>query len=133
MIVDTSALLAILFGEPEADTFTVLISAAPAPRMSAASYIEAALQMDGLGVPALANQLDALIDRLGLVLAPVTLDQARSAREAGRRFGKGRHPAALNFGDCFSYALAKSAGEPLLFKGDDFSRTDIVAATIAPS
>jgi ribonuclease VapC len=77
--------------------------------------------------PAGANELDNFLRRGGIEIVPVDVDQVRIARDAFRRFGKGRHPASLNFGDCFSYALAKALGEPLLFKGGDFARTDIVA------
>ncbi|MHB8530797.1 MAG: type II toxin-antitoxin system VapC family toxin [Caulobacteraceae bacterium] len=128
MILDTSAILAILFAEPEAESFAALTVSATRPRLSVASYIECALRLDGLGLPDVSAQLDLLLERLGVALEPVTIEQAHAAREAARRFGKGRHPAALDFGDCFAYALAKTAGEPLLYKGEDFSRTDLERA-----
>jgi ribonuclease VapC len=128
VIIDTSAILAILFAEAEADHFMDVILKAETPRMSVASYVEASLRVGGLGVPALDGQLDALLERLGVEIEPVTVEQGHAAREAGAHFGKGRHPAGLNYGDCFSYALARTTGAPLLFKGDDFSRTDILAA-----
>jgi ribonuclease VapC len=129
VIIDTSAILAILFAEPEADQFVVAILAAETPRMSVASYLEASLRLAGLAAPALDAQLDVLLEQLGVILEPVTVAQGHAAREAGARFGKGRHPAGLNYGDCFSYALAKTTGERLLFKGDDFSRTNTLAAS----
>jgi ribonuclease VapC len=125
MIVDASAVLAILLGEPEADDFTLAIGHAPEPRMSAVSYVEAAIRVDRLNSPAASAALDDLLARLRITIAPVTAEQARLAREACRRFGKSFHPAALNLGDCFSYALSKAAGEPLLFKGNDFVQTDV--------
>jgi len=128
VIIDTSAILAILFAEPEGDRFTAAILAAEARRMSVASYVEASLRVAGLQTPGLDGLLDALLERLGVTLEPVTISQGHVAREAGARFGKGHHPAGLNYGDCFSYALAKATGELLLFKGDDFSRTDIPTA-----
>jgi ribonuclease VapC len=129
VIIDTSAILAILFAEPEADHFSAAILAAETPRMSVASYLEASLRLAGRGAPALDAQLDVLLEQLGVILEPVTVAQGHAAREAGARFGKGRHPAGLNYGDCFSYALAKTSGARMLFKGDDFSRTDTLAAT----
>lgn len=84
--------------------------------------------LEGKAGPSVSPALDALLARFGIELVPVTLDQAEAARVAWRRFGKGNHPARLNFGDCFSYALAKTTGEPLLFKGNDFAQTDIQAA-----
>ncbi len=84
--------------------------------------------LEGKAGPSVSAALDALMDRFGIELVPVTLVQTRAARVAWRRFGKGNHPARLNFGDCFSYALAKTTGEPLLFKGNDFAQTDIQAA-----
>lgn len=129
MIVDTSAVLAILLGEPEADAFTLAIArAACPPRLSAVSYLEAAIRIDRLKSPVASAALDELLARLRLAIEPVTVDQAHLARTAYRTFGKGLHPAALNLGDCFAYALAKAGGEPLLFKGDDFGRTDIEPA-----
>ncbi len=128
MVLDTSAVLAILFDEPERSEFTAHIQDDPVRLLSAASYLEAGSILDdrfGEGGGAALRQLvvEGEID-----VVPVTLDQAEVARDAYRRFGRGNHPAGLNFGDCFSYALSRVSGEPLLFKGDDFSRTDIPVA-----
>ena len=125
MIVDTSALLAILFDEPDAPSFVAAIEVTYLVRLSSASYLEAALRLEYIDR---ADILDPAIARLGLLIEPVTAAHARIAREANRRFGKGRHPAQLNFGDCMVYALARATGEPLLFKGDDFGHTDLVPA-----
>ncbi len=130
MVIDTSALLAILLGEREARPFRIAILTDPAPRLSAASYVEAALKVDRLPNDVGAD-LDSLIEELGLVVEPLSVEQARLARAAARRFGKGIHPAGLNFGDCLVYALAIETREPLLFKGEDFSRTDVAAVDFA--
>jgi ribonuclease VapC len=127
VIVDTSALMAMLLGEAEAADFARAIRAAPARRISAASWLEAAIVADTRSALA-AAEFDAFMARLELEVMPFTADQAWRAREAHRRYGRGRHPAGLNLGDCFAYALAKSRDEPLLFKGDDFARTDVKAA-----
>ena len=124
MIVDTSALLAILFREPEDRTYRAMIFGADVARMSAASYVEAHVVVTRRRPDQIA-ELDALITRLSLTIEPLTLDHARAARDGFQRFGQTRHPAKLNFGDCFAYALAAITGEPLLFKGDDFVRTDL--------
>lgn len=131
MILDTSALIAILRFESEAPEFARIIEreingrAAP-PRISAVSYVEAGAVIDASKDPIASRRLDELIDEAQIAIEPVTEAQARIARQAYRDFGKtSGHPAKLNFGDCFSYALAKSEGEPLLFKGQDFSRTDV--------
>lgn len=129
MIVDSSAILAILLGEPERPAFEEAIAGAPVPRMSAASYLEAGIVIDAKGNPILSRMLDALLAGADIAIAPVTAEQAVIAREAYRDFGRGSgHPAGLNFGDCFSYALAKASGEPLLFKGEDFIHTDVQRA-----
>lgn len=128
MIVDTSALLAILLMEPEAELFTGVIERAEVLRMSVASYLEAAIYVDRRGDEVRRAMLDTFIEELGVRLEPVTVEQIRHAREAFLLFGKGRHPAALNYGDCFTYALARAFREPVLYKGDDFSQTDLVAA-----
>ena len=128
MIVDSSAVLAVLFAEPDAARYARAIGRASTCRMSAASFLETAIVAESRGGSAAAHALDVFLDRAGMELAPVTPAQARAARRAWQRFGKGNHPAGLNFGDCFSYALAESAREPLLFKGEDFARTDIEAA-----
>ena len=128
MIVDTSALLAILLGEPEADDLTLAIGRAEAARLSAASYVEAGIRVDQSKNPIAQDELDDLIKRLGIAIEPVSVEQAYAARAAYRAYGKRNHPAGLNYGDCFAYALAKATGEPLLFKGDDFARTGVEAA-----
>lgn len=124
MIIDGSALLAIFFEEPDAAWFAARCADPGRKRMSAATYLECAIKLDNHsgGAPV---ELDEYLDEAGVEVVPVTPAQARIARRAHRRFGKGRHPAALNFGDCFVYALAVETGEPLLFKGDDFARTDL--------
>src|SRR6202040_4381365 len=99
-------------------------------RMSAVSYVEAGIVVDSNRNPVLSRRLDDLLRDVEIAVEPVTLNQARIAREAYRDFGKGRHRAGLNFGDCFAYALAKVAGEPLLCKGDDFKKTDIEVAEV---
>ena len=128
MIVDTSALLAILFGEPDAGRYEEALASAVHPRMSAVALLEAAMVIESRGGAKAGQELDALLEKAAIELVPVTAEQADAARDAWRRFGKGNHPAGLNFGDCFAYALAKATGEPLLFKGGDFARTDIKAA-----
>lgn len=128
MIVDSSAILAILFAEPDAAVFAKAISEADARKISAATFVEVAAVVEAHAKDRGSRQLDAFLRRAGFVIEPVTEEQAHLARQAYSDFGKGRHPAGLNFGDCFSYALAKASGEALLFKGSDFSRTDIVSA-----
>ena len=128
MVVDSSALVAILRGEPEAFAFRNAIKTAPNRLLGAPARVEASMVALGRrGDPGL-EQMQALIERLRLDVVALSDEQANLAIDAFRRFGKGRHPAGLNFGDCFSYALAKATGEPLLFKGDDFSQTDIKRA-----
>jgi ribonuclease VapC len=129
MILDTSALIAILRFEPEAPDFAKIIEQAAQPRISAVSYVEAAAVIDGSKDPVASRRFDELIETAEIAIEPVSEAQARIARQAYRDFGKtSGHPAKLNFGDCFSYALAKTTREPLLFKGQDFSRTDIKPA-----
>ena len=129
MIVDSSALLAILRAEPEMLACARVIEDAARRRISAANFLETAIVIDGSRDPVASRRLDDLIRAADLAIEPVTEAQARIAREAYRDFGKGSgHPAQLNFGDCFAYALAKVTGEPLLFKGNDFSQTDIARA-----
>lgn len=126
MIVDTSAIIAILRGEPEARRFAEAIEAAPVRRVAAATYVEVGAVIDGARDPVASRLVDELFVAAGIVIEAVTEQQARIARDAYRDFGKGSgHPAGLNFGDCFSYALAKVTGEPLLFKGNDFAHTDV--------
>ena len=128
MIVDSSALLAVLLREPDATRYETAIAVAPSCRMSAVNVLETSIVVESRGGEAAAHELDAFLERAGIEWSPVTTAQVKAARVAWRRFGKGNHPARLNLGDCFAYALAKTVGEPLLFKGDDFSRTDIEAA-----
>jgi len=125
MIVDTSALIAILREESDAAELSVAIEAAEIRRISAATYVEAAVVTDGNRDPVLCRRFESFLQEALIHVEPFTLEQARIAREAYRDFGKGRHRAGLNFGDCFAYALAKKKGEPLLFKGDDFRKTDV--------
>jgi ribonuclease VapC len=128
MVLDTSALVAILRAEPERDTFLDLVARAQDPVASAATLLEASL------VQARFDQgiadLDDFVRSGGIRVAAVDLVQVHAAREAWLRYGKGRSPAGLNFGDCFSYALAITTGRPLLFKGNDFSQTDVIPASI---
>ena len=128
MIVDTSALLAILFREPDAGRFERVIATTAGGRLSVANALEASIVVEGRGGVEAGNELDAFLESAGIALEPVTQEHLAAARRAWRRFGKGNHAAALNFGDCFAYALAEVTGEPLLFKGGDFTRTDIVPA-----
>ena len=128
MILDTSALVAVLFREPEAALFAGLIHDADRCLMSAASYLELSIVMERQTRPDAESQREMFFRRAGIVIEPFTVEQAHIARQAFHDFGKGRHPAGLNFGDCFSYALAKFTGEPLLFKGEDFSKTDLASA-----
>jgi ribonuclease VapC len=128
MVVDTSALIAVLLREPTADRLSRALDGAPSIRCSVASLVEASMVMHGRLGEQGERELDALLRRLQVEAIPVTLEQAELARSAFRRFGKGRHPAGLNFGDCFSYALARALGEPLLFVGNDFSQTDVDVA-----
>ncbi len=126
MIADSSAILAILRAEAEASACARAIEAATSRRISAANFLESAIVIDGSRDPVASRRLDDLLREAKFVIEPVTEEQAKIAREAYRDFGKGSgNPAQLNFGDCFAYALAKVAGEPLLFKGDDFTHTDI--------
>jgi len=125
MVIDTSALLAILLDEKERRSFIEAIEAAGSRIMSVASFVEVSIVIESrFGAEGL-QALDLFVDRAGIELADVDLEQGKLARRAFSRFGKGRHPAGLNFGDCFSYALAVVRGEPLLYKGRDFSETDV--------
>lgn len=127
MVIDTSALIALLGMEPQAARIAAAIEADATRLISAASVLEAAMVIESRYGPDGGRELDLLVARAGLSVEPVTAEQAEIAREAWRRFGKGRHPANLNFGDCFSYALARATGELLLFKGADFLQTDVAA------
>lgn len=130
MVIDTSALVAMLIGEPEAERFEAAVEQDPRRLMSAASYFETAIAIETrFGEPG-GRELDLWLHRAAVDLVSVDADQAEWARLAYRKFGKGRHPAGLNFGDCFSYAAAKIRGQPLLFKGTDFSLTDISSAVV---
>jgi ribonuclease VapC len=129
MIIDTSALLAILRGEPEATSFARAIEKANIRRLSAANYVEAGAVIDRSEDPIASRRLDELVKIANISIEAVTETQAKLAREAYRDFGKGSgHPAGLNFGDCFAYALAMEMSEPLLFKGNDFAHTDVSPA-----
>lgn len=133
MIIDTSALIAILRDEGDASDMAHAIERAQVRRVSAASYLETAVVIDASRDPIASRRFDELVDTAELRVEPVTHDQARIARDAYRDFGKGSgHQAGLNFGDCFAYALAKSTGEALLFKGNDFGHTDVAPALLAP-
>lgn len=125
MVIDTSAILAILGMEAEAARLAEAIESDTTRLISAATVVEAGLVIESRYGPAGGRELDLLISRAAMSVEPVTSEQADIAREAWRRFGKGRHSAGLNFGDCFTYALARSTGEPVLFKGDDFQQTDV--------
>ena len=125
MVIDTSAIVAILFDEPERRRFNELIEADGIRLISAATFLEAALVVESRRGEAAGRELDLLMHRAQVSVVPVDVEQAEVARVAWRRYGKGRHAAGLNYGDCFSYALAKVSGEPLLAKGDDFVRTDV--------
>jgi ribonuclease VapC len=127
MVVDTSALVAILLQEADADIYANAIAGATTTALSAASYVELAIVSLSRGARGRA-ELEATLADAAIDIVPVTLDQARAAAAAYERYGKGRHRAALNFGDCFAYALARTRGEPLLFKGTDFGLTDVLCA-----
>ncbi|SIS03683.1 type II toxin-antitoxin system VapC family toxin [Williamsia sterculiae] len=129
MIVDTSAVVAVIKAEPGWEALDNTLAHSDAPRMSAGTYQELTIVVDQARDPALSRQLDQLLDSWGVVIEPVTADLARVARNAYRDFGRGSgHSARLNFGDCFAYALASQSGEPLLFVGADFSETDLTPA-----
>jgi ribonuclease VapC len=129
VIVDSSAIVAILRGEPEQARFAKIIAAAERARLSAASYLETAIVIDRARDPVVSRAFDSLLAATGIEIEAVTPEQARIARDAYRDFGKGSgHAAQLNFGDCLTYALAKATGETLLFKGQGFIHTDLEAA-----
>ena len=128
-VVDSSAIIAILRQETDAETYLDAVDTAEALRMSAANYLEAAVVIDSARDPVASRRFGQFITEAGIQVEPVTLSQAGIARDAYRDYGKGSgHKASLNFGDCFAYALAKETGEPLLFKGEDFSSTDVASA-----
>jgi ribonuclease VapC len=128
VIIDTSALLAILLRETGFEAFESALVDAPSRRISAASFVEVCIVVESRGSDKALRQCDELLRRAGVAIEPVTEEQALRARQGFSDYGKGRHAAGLNFGDCFSYALAKATGEPLLFKGDDFRKTDVLPA-----
>lgn len=129
MILDSSALVAILKGEPEAAAFKTALLAAREVFLSAASYFETCIVVDGYKSAILRARLEEIMEEAQIQITPFTLEQARIAREAYRDYGRGSgHPANLNFGDCFAYALARDKREPLLYKGDDFRHTDLRSA-----
>jgi ribonuclease VapC len=128
MIVDTSAALAVVLGEPGFEAFASAISGSETRRISAASFLEASIVAETRAGDRGLRQFDSFIRESELAIEPVTHEHALIAREGFSNYGKGRHPAGLNFGDCFAYALAKSTGEPLLFKGEDFRQTDVLPA-----
>ena len=128
MIVDSSALLAVLNREPDCERLETAIQTAASCQMSMANILETSIVIESRGGAEAGRELDAFLERAAIEPVPVTISQLEAARRAWRQYGKGRHPAGLNFGDCFAYALARTTGEPLLYKGDDFARTDIPAA-----
>ena len=125
MVIGTSALVAILLGEPEAEPFALAIAGDPKRLISTFTALETAIVIEAKKGESGGRELDLLLHQARIEMAPLTAEQLEIARSAWRRYGRGRHPAGLNIGDCCSYALAKCAGEPLLFKGDDLSQTDI--------
>jgi len=129
MIVDSSAVVAMLWLEPEGEAFAQIILEQGGGSISAGNYLETAIVIDGDRNPVISAELDMVLQKLGVEIAPVTASQAKIARQAYRDFGKGSgHKAQLNYGDCFAYALAMERGEPLLFKGDDFAHTGVERA-----
>jgi ribonuclease VapC len=128
LIIDSSAILAIVLLEPDEPKMLSAVMAATAIRMSAANWLETSIIVDSRQNRKVAAKFDAIITDLNIEIAAVSKEQAVIARDAYRRFGRGRHPAKLNYGDCFAYALALTTGEPLLFKGNDFSQTDVEPA-----
>lgn len=132
MIVDASAVVAMAFGEPDAEIMAEALTSAPRARMSAVNWLEVVIRLDRKGDRTALTRFEEMEQLFGIAVVAATAAQAQLARSAYRRFGKGSgHPAQLNFGDCMAYALAKETGEPLLFKGNDFSRTDIEPALTA--
>ena len=125
MVLDTSALLALLLDEPEAEEFRAAVEEDTTRLLSAATLLETALVIEARKGEPGGRELDSLIQKAEIVVVAVDTEHVSAARRAYRRFGKGRHTAGLNFGDVFAYALARTSGEPLLFKGDDFAKTDV--------
>ena len=128
MILDTSAILAILKSEPEASRFSDALSGAERIAIAAPTLVELGMVAESRAGETVRPRIDRLLQSMKVEVVPFTADHAAVALDGWRRYGKGRHPAGLNLGDCFAYALAKARGEPLLFKGDDFARTDVKAA-----
>ena len=128
MIVDSSAVVAILLREPDARRYARAIQTMSPCRISVANVLEASIVVESRGGAEVGYALDILLEQGDIEPVPVTTEQLAAARRAWRRFGKGNHPAGLNFGDCFAYALAETTGEPLLFKGADFAQTDVAPA-----
>ena len=128
MIVDSSALIAVVNRESDAERHEEAILTAPDCRMSVANVLETFMVVEARGGAAAGHELEVVLARTGIQPVPVTVERMEAARQARPRFGRGNHPAALNFGDCFAYALARVTDEPLLFKGDDFPQTGIAAA-----
>jgi ribonuclease VapC len=132
MVIDNSALVAILLGEPEAELFALAIASDPKRLISTSTALETAIVIEAKKGESGGRELDLLLHHAGIEMAPMTTEQFELARSAWRKYGKGRHSAGLNIGDCCSYALATSADEPLLFKGNDFSQTDVKTACWKP-
>ena len=128
IVIDSSALVAIMRDEAERSSFIDSIIDHGAPCMSAATYVEVSMVMELRFGDRIGREVDSLVEDVGISIVPFDPSQLKAAREAFRRFGKGRHRAALNLGDCFSYALAKTFDAPLLFKGNDFALTDLKRA-----
>jgi ribonuclease VapC len=129
MVIDTSALLAILLGEPESEGFSRAIASDPKRLVSALSALEAAIVVQSRKGASGVRELDLLLHATGALVVSLDADQILVARAGYEKYGKGRHPAALNLGDCCSYALSRTSGEPLLFKGNDFSKTDVLTVS----
>ena len=125
MVLDTSALLVLLLDEPEAEAYRAVLEEEETRLVSAATLLETGIVIEARKGEAGGRELDLLIHKAGIDVVPVDAEQVAEARRAYRRFGRGRHAAGLNLGDVFAYALARTSGEPLLFKGDDFSKTDV--------
>jgi len=128
MVLDTSAIIAMLWGEPEAAAMEMALARATGVAVAAPTVLEASIVAEGRVGAAMGQELDALLNRLAPEIIPFTAQHAALAREGWRRYGKGRHPAGLNFGDCIAYALATQRNQPLLYKGEDFAQTDVKAA-----
>lgn len=128
MVIDTSIIVAILFAESDELALSATLGRAATRLLSAASFVKATFVVEGRKGASYRRFVERFVDQAEIEVVPVTVEQARLACQAFRQFGKGQHPAGLNFGDCFAYALAKTTGEPLLFKGNDFGKTDIISA-----